>query len=271
MGEPDVDEGDPKNLSATRGVKSLFADDDEEEPMSAEKAISNKDKYLKELAMAYCFLLLITSRESIEPAKERKSFEKKIYSITKETTKILINLQSYSLLSDIELNRLFRGKLFCGTMNSRGFHNGSASKHNLHKMTVSKDLWGASKTGQVITDAQSAKILPVNSPQVARQNSKLKAKINLLGKLSSIIQPKADIFRKIEEVGKDQSAGSDGNGAREASQSTSLPQQSSTAFPSIMNVDRTVVQSHRISLTEIMMARSPLADAVLPPPQRFAK
>ncbi|KAJ3211163.1 hypothetical protein HDU82_006583 [Entophlyctis luteolus] len=75
MGEPDVDEGDPKNLSATRGVKSLFADDDEEEPMSAEKAISNKDKYLKELAMAYCFLLLITSRESIEPAKERKSFE----------------------------------------------------------------------------------------------------------------------------------------------------------------------------------------------------
>ncbi|KAJ3041730.1 hypothetical protein HDV00_008818 [Rhizophlyctis rosea] len=84
------------------------------EQYTLEEAWIHRDKALREFAMAYCFLLLLVSRNTQEPAKERMYFEY-IYALSRELIIIVVSLPAFSTLLDTELNRLFRSDLFCGS------------------------------------------------------------------------------------------------------------------------------------------------------------
>ncbi|KAJ3034699.1 hypothetical protein HK097_004416, partial [Rhizophlyctis rosea] len=79
-----------------------------------EEAWQHRDKAIREFAMAYCFLLLLVSRNTQEPAKERMYFEY-IYALSREVIVTVVSLPAFSTLLDTELNRLFRSDLFCGS------------------------------------------------------------------------------------------------------------------------------------------------------------
>ncbi|KAJ3016150.1 UNVERIFIED_CONTAM: hypothetical protein HDU68_012389 [Siphonaria sp. JEL0065] len=330
--------------SRRMSVRPIFVEDGGD-TVELEIAIENRDEKLKELASAYCFLLLLTSRTTTEPARERAYFES-IYAFTKEITTQLISLPNYNVTLETELNRLFRGNLFSGTNAQDSFKIATTSKKKVSIVAVSKDLWGnqaavsggigvagtasgvgGGVSGQVATGSGSRPtsgggVLSQLANIGGRPNSgggglgglaamlagggggggaavglnKFKAKASILGKLSNLSKPaKVDIFAaalnpvETTDAGAPASAPSQPSGGGTStpavypsvvggvggteSDKPPLPKTSTTSANLPPLRKQTIASSKKIrksiSLGDIRMARSPLADTILPPPQRF--
>ncbi|KAJ3109652.1 hypothetical protein HDU97_003129 [Phlyctochytrium planicorne] len=111
---------------ASRNRNVLFA---EGETVDLDTAKQERDARFREFGAAYCFLLLVSSAHSAEPAKERSCFET-IYVFTKGVVVNLLALPAFSALIEAELTRVFRSTLFSGSSSggsgvSNDFH------HNL--------------------------------------------------------------------------------------------------------------------------------------------
>ncbi|KAI9328704.1 hypothetical protein BDR26DRAFT_873639 [Obelidium mucronatum] len=327
----------PLAATSTRrmSMRPIFVEDGGD-TVEMEIAVETRDEKLKELASAYCFLLLLTSRATTEPARERAYFES-IYAFTKEISIQLISLPNYNQTLETELNRLFRGELFSGTNAQDSFKTTTTAKKRVSIVAVSKDLWGAhgaagahgtanaanntaaggaggvaaagiaggasaasrpasggafsqlmgvsgaarpasaalSLTGNVTNTVSgmgglgglAALLQGGGGGGAGGMVNKFKAKASILGKLSNLSKPKVDIFGKdAVPVGGDLVENATG-----AAEKQSIAAKPTAALPPIKKEIATGNQKSRkrISLGEIRMARSPLANAILPPPQRF--
>ncbi|KAI8834630.1 hypothetical protein BJ741DRAFT_609575 [Chytriomyces cf. hyalinus JEL632] len=291
-----------------------------------------KKETLQQFANAYCFLLLHVSRNGMEPAMERAYFEA-IYSITKDISITLINMSPYNASIEVELNRLFRGNLFCGQPSqsqATSILAASASSTIPHEkkrrasvVVASKSLWGQGNAAATITVANPTQQLaseslylptiqnPAMSVNVASTNAsvisnsgapaaamKFKAKASILGKIgalsktspaSKMLQIATKFNHERAVLESEDVAGPSSEPASVAEPAQASPPQappnsvksvekrasvssSSAPHPNQTVGDKTTAKNRQrknISLSDIRMARSPLADLVLPPPQRF--
>ncbi|KAJ3259767.1 hypothetical protein HDU77_001636 [Chytriomyces hyalinus] len=290
-----------------------------------------KKETLQQFANAYCFLLLHVSRNGMEPAMERAYFEA-IYSITKEISITLINMSPYNASIEVELNRLFRGNLFCGQPSqsqTTSIIAASASpaiphekKRRASVVVASKSLWGqgnatatttvANPTQQLASEslylptiqnpAMSVNAVSTNASVISNSGApaaaiKFKAKASILGKIGALSKtsPASKMLQLATKFNHERAvletedvAGSSSEPASVAEPTQASPQvppnsvksvekrasvsSSSAPHPNQTVGDKTAVKNRQrknISLSDIRMARSPLADLVLPPPQRF--
>ncbi|KAI8810819.1 hypothetical protein BJ742DRAFT_798838 [Cladochytrium replicatum] len=247
---------------------SALSNDDEgnnpiENVSSLDAAKSSKKAALRHFGNAYCFLLLLVSKSSSEPAKERSHFEM-IYMLTRE---ISIQLLPAGMVQQIyqELERVFRSNLF-------------AQKYKPHAAIHSKPGFATTiantglspggnaptsfplNTTYLKTNAGASAIVPLKPTQPGNTPSN-----------SNIPNPNTEI----PEATPAEQGESDEARIQTLQQEQNLSLLHQGVSPGI-NVLRTVVENQcatrwrkKISLNDVRMARSPLADAVLPPPQRF--
>ncbi|KAI8621238.1 hypothetical protein BC830DRAFT_296061 [Chytriomyces sp. MP71] len=285
-----------------------------EREQSVESALDEKNEALQEFARTYCFLLLHVSQSGMEPAKERAYFEA-IYAITKDLCATLISLPSYNSAIDMELNRLFRGNLFCGTdsSNKRAIiaappaANVNQPKPLRAAVTSAKQFFAAPAQprlsilpplpvpgGSDFTPKRSSvtfsTVTPPTLPSNLNNSLKFKRKVSIVGKLSAMTKPVPNA--KLMEVLKiaEESVNRE---KEEEGESASVIRAASVVTPSVVRSTLDEKKNERrmsmydaqakkwalaalagkgrkkILLSDIRMARSPLADAVLPPPQRF--
>ncbi|KAJ3120068.1 hypothetical protein HK100_012954 [Physocladia obscura] len=294
-------------------VRHVFAEDGGG-TVTLEEAEKNLASELHKFATAYCYLLLLISRHSVEPAKERAYFES-IYAVTKDVSNALINLPTYSNPIELELNRMFRGALFCGTLSQEsrvgGIQN-TAPKKRISIIAVSKDLWGSnigtpssilspsrplsarrpvSAFNSVISVATVAtgstsrpsiafttvQNFPIGSNAAASSRSDPLPKQKFKGKISACLSKSVD--SATGAAGHINTNDANAAAALAVASTTATTATANTSFEESMKIitqQKTVLppmtsakKKKRISLTDIRMARSPLANAVLPPPQRF--
>ncbi|KAJ3241340.1 hypothetical protein HDU81_000904 [Chytriomyces hyalinus] len=304
-----------------------------EDTMEASEDFAKLEKKdtLEHFANAYCFLLLHVSRNGMEPAMERAYFEA-IYSITKEISITLINMSAYNASIEVELNRLFRGNLFCGQPSQSqaiSILAASASpaipqekKRRASVVVASKSLWGqgnaiaspavTNTTPQITPEglylptiqnpAVSVNAASTNASVISNSGApaaaiKFKAKASILGKIGALSKssPASKMLQLATKFNHERVVleNEDAPGPSSEPASVAEPAQAaqpvppSSAKPSEKRVsvssssaphsnqtagDKVAVKTRQrknISLSDIRMARSPLADLVLPPPQRF--
>ncbi|KAI8806058.1 hypothetical protein BJ742DRAFT_899993 [Cladochytrium replicatum] len=245
---------------------ALTSDDEGNSPIenvsSLDAAKSLKKTALRHFGKAYCSLLLLVSKFSSEPAKERSHFEM-IYTLTRE---ISIQLLPPGMTPQIheELERVFRSNLF-------------AQKYKPHTATHSKPGFTNTVLGASGNTVPSFSLSSTYLKTNTGTTTVVPLKLSQPEKSSSNI-PNQNVETTISE-GMEASTGEQGESDEMRIQMLQKEQNLSLLHPGIatgINVLRTVVENQsatrwrkKISLNDVRMARSPLADAILPPPQRF--
>ncbi|KAJ3296092.1 hypothetical protein HDU79_007518 [Rhizoclosmatium sp. JEL0117] len=251
-----------------------------------EVAVETRDEKLKELADAYCYLLLLVAKNTTEPARERAYFEC-IYAFTKDIVGQLININAYTIPLETELNRLFRGDLFCGTDCQDSLRNTPVTKRRVSIVAVTKDLWGGTGGGAAGSGSRGGsrppsgkrpssgkrpgsgtQVLGSKRPVETSGASKFKAKAMMLGKLSGLTKPpRPDIFGSEDGAAPGLPSASVFGKAAAGEVDKLLPPLQVKA-PGSASTTKPIARK-RMTLGEIRVARSPLVNAILPAPPKF--
>ncbi|KND00674.1 uncharacterized protein SPPG_03797 [Spizellomyces punctatus DAOM BR117] len=197
-----------------------------DETLTLPQAQATRTTTLKAFSLSYCFLLLFISTHSSSPAKERLHFEL-VYTLAKEIIPTLLSIPSHTPMIEQDLDRLFRGGLFCGE--SVGVVEDAEDHY------VARLLSGGLE-----------KVLKSRPPSSRR----------------SVVRPTSSSPRSHYSLPKHA-----WTAASTKSTNSDTPKDD-TIDPSPPPQRRTP-SKRKISLNAVRMARSPLADSVLPPPQRF--
>ncbi|TPX64194.1 hypothetical protein SpCBS45565_g06029 [Spizellomyces sp. 'palustris'] len=205
------------------GRHPLFND----ETLTLPQAHTTRTTTLKSFSLSYCFLLLFISTHSSSPAKERLHFEL-VYTLAKEIIPTLLSIPSHTPMIEQDLDRLFRGGLFCGesvrVVEEAEDHNvARLLSGGLEKVLKSRPPSSRRPLVRTSTSPRSHYTLPKHAWTTTTTTT---------------------------------------------TTTTSDTPKDDTADPSPPPQRRTT-SKRKISLNAVRMARSPLADSVLPPPQRF--
>ncbi|KAJ1567173.1 hypothetical protein HK096_010731, partial [Nowakowskiella sp. JEL0078] len=272
---------------------------------------------LRQLGKSYCFLLLLISQCSGQPAKERFHFEH-VYNFTKEITSKVFNLpQIFKISVDDELDRLFRSSLFATSHSSSNpfaslaFTNptianaANATTNETLQQTVTEvkrpvSVKGTKRTS-IVAWATSPKMFISASPfeesvsksGISRKTNSKNSKKNKKERSSDYMQSESPTLigqrelqrrslsgvnnsvpddrqdeEKIETISDVKQIANDDS---ESSRNTKTKPFSKIENDGLMAQINVQVRKRRtkISINDVRMLRSPLADAVLPVPQRF--
>ncbi|KAI9094402.1 hypothetical protein DFS34DRAFT_248271 [Phlyctochytrium arcticum] len=237
--------------------------------MTLEEARKERALGLKEFALAYCFLVLFVSRNVREPAKERGVFEH-IYTLSKDLIPTIVAQPAFTPLLAQDLDRLFRSSLFS---RDTSMSKPAPSMHPSHPFLANPFLiqqQGRSGSG----DAAGADLGSFGSMQA-------------LGGPERVGSGRGT--RRREVWGEDRDGGGEAAGggipdsegrvrsagaqrtasARSNRSEREFGRQKYTAFLLHATSAALNIVHRKISINAVRMARSPLADTVLPPPQRF--
>ncbi|KAI8835322.1 hypothetical protein BC829DRAFT_406425 [Chytridium lagenaria] len=250
------------------------------DPPDLPTARIERDIRFKDFGASYCFLLLFASSRCTEPARERSCFES-IYAFTKEAVVNLLSLPAFSTQIDVELARVFRSGLFCGggVKEERRFE--STRSFSVTGKTTMKDGWMGALGSR--PDSSSTRVSGSSATRSRPGSSRV-------GSARSGGRPSVSVKRGTQSgrgsmgrgsvVGggflRTSSMGKKGRSVVSAkSEDTEGESGGEGGDPMEPDVESQLMavkkptRRKRLSINDVRMARSPLADAVLPPPQRF--
>ncbi|KAJ3187891.1 hypothetical protein HDU85_006284 [Gaertneriomyces sp. JEL0708] len=269
------------------------------EDISTDMCRQECSEALRQLAMAYCFLLLFVSQQSQEPAKERAYFEC-IYSFSKEIITTILAFPGFSPLVDKEFDRLFRSNLFALDRSGQGDDGfqtvlnstdgtdslakllGIQSEHPSRPESRAK----SSRSVRPSTTTRTGRVAGglATAEDIGRPSSRMSAirrvpTASASGRPGYVARPSAAAVRPSTRSSKSggwmvPSEESDMAVVSSRTPPTDVTKNSVESEEShggrrLGQMEQTRLRRKKISINVVRMARSPLADAVLPPPQRF--